>query len=675
MEFVDGVNLRQLLEAGRVSPREALAIVPQLCDALQYAHDQRIVHRDIKPENILVDRQGRVKVADFGLARLIEPNPPANVAFGPAEAAPAAAPALVASATLTDPGRAMGTPHYMAPEQRDRPQEADHRADIYSLGVVFYQMLTGELPGPRLEPPSRKVQLDVRLDEVVLRALEQQPERRFQQVSQVKTAVETIAQDGRPSPPVLSGSPATPARQPAAPLPWWGQRGARALLWIVFTLSFVNFAGIHAALLGTNPDYTVTVGLLHPWMSSIPFRQDDGSVIRRTRYNLTSGSFMSGVLAGAAALFLVLTRARPSQDLAGRGLPSSERGRTAVHGLKVGLCVWLVCTVAAVTLTFATPPSYRAVARVAVGRGTPDGGRLGQAIQPGVLDVECERIRSAAVLGRVIEQLELREGWGERYGASGGLSQAEALDVLRKALVVRPVRGTWLIEIGFLSASPAEAADVANGVARSYVALRPKPAVDAAVGVESLRVSLSDVADSPMRPIRPNWVLNLASGFALGVSLGVPAGLLAAKRQARRERERGRPGGPAEGNRPDAGTTPGDGERSPGPRANAPHARLGVLAVLLSLGGSMVSLGLGLAVFESWGAVYTIFFALEALAMTLGIVAWSRLTGKAAAILSAIQILAWIPGVIDFSAGAQAESVRKVRRSSAPPATVPAPAP
>jgi serine/threonine protein kinase len=71
MEFVDGVNLRQLLANGRVSPREALAIVPQICDALQYAHDQGIVHRDIKPENILLDRRGRVKVADFGLAKLI----------------------------------------------------------------------------------------------------------------------------------------------------------------------------------------------------------------------------------------------------------------------------------------------------------------------------------------------------------------------------------------------------------------------------------------------------------------------------------------------------------------------------------------------------------------------------------------------------------------------------
>src|SRR5205823_346057 len=169
MEFVDGVNLRQLLANGRLSPREALAIVPQICDALQYAHDQGIVHRDIKPENILLDRKGRVKVADFGLAKLI--------AMG-AESSRSAQ-NIEASASLTEAGKVMGTPHYMAPEQKEKPAEVDHRADIYSLGVVLYQMLTGELPAKPLEPPSRKIQLDVRLDEVVLRALEKDPERRY----------------------------------------------------------------------------------------------------------------------------------------------------------------------------------------------------------------------------------------------------------------------------------------------------------------------------------------------------------------------------------------------------------------------------------------------------------------------------------------------------------------
>ncbi len=87
----------------------------------------------------------------------------------------------------------MGTPQYMAPEQVAHPLEVDHRADIYSLGVVFYQMLTGELPGKKIEPPSSKVQIDVLLDEVVLRALEKKPELRYQQASVFKTQVETIA--------------------------------------------------------------------------------------------------------------------------------------------------------------------------------------------------------------------------------------------------------------------------------------------------------------------------------------------------------------------------------------------------------------------------------------------------------------------------------------------------
>ena len=196
MEFVDGMNLRHLFEVERISAREALAIVPQICDALQYAHDQGIVHRDIKPENILLDRQGRVKVADFGLAKLV------GTDAGGSPLTPALSPCGgEGGPNLTDAGKVMGTPQYMAPEQREHPTEVDHRADIYSLGVVFYQMLTGELPGKPIEAPSHKVRIDVRLDEVVLRALQKEPQRRYQQVSQVKTAVETISQSPAPASP------------------------------------------------------------------------------------------------------------------------------------------------------------------------------------------------------------------------------------------------------------------------------------------------------------------------------------------------------------------------------------------------------------------------------------------------------------------------------------------
>ena len=196
MEFVDGVNLRQLLANSRVSTREALAIVPQICDALQFAHDQGIVHRDIKPENILLDRRGRVKVADFGLAKIIGSDGRAGSplpAVGGLPTDGGAHGVTRPTGDLTDAGKVMGTPQYMSPEQIQAPGEVDNRADIYALGVVFYQMLTGELPGKRFVAPSSKVQIDVRLDEVVLRALEKNPALRYQQVSEVKTMVEMIA--------------------------------------------------------------------------------------------------------------------------------------------------------------------------------------------------------------------------------------------------------------------------------------------------------------------------------------------------------------------------------------------------------------------------------------------------------------------------------------------------
>lgn len=175
MEFVEGTDLRHVIQAAKLSPREALAIVPQICEALQFAHDEGIVHRDIKPENILLDKKGRVKIADFGLAKILDS--PASVY------------------TLTQAGQRMGTPHYMAPEQIEHPDQVDHRADIFSLGVVFYEMLTNELPIGRFAPPSQKVKVDVRLDEVVLHALEKEPDRRYQYASEVRDDVETICSD------------------------------------------------------------------------------------------------------------------------------------------------------------------------------------------------------------------------------------------------------------------------------------------------------------------------------------------------------------------------------------------------------------------------------------------------------------------------------------------------
>ncbi|MBC8010804.1 MAG: protein kinase [Burkholderiales bacterium] len=210
MEFVDGMNLRQLLAAGRLSPREALAIVPPLCDALQYAHDRGLVHRDIKPENLLIDRLGRIKIADFGIAKIATTT---DTPTHPSDTIGHWSLNIRHSAEGGHSAFGGGTPGYMAPEQRDRPGEVDHRADLYALGVVLYQMLTGELPAAgQLRPPSTRVQLDVRLDEIVLRALEKDPARRYAAVSDFKTEIETVA--NTPPPPV---SPPTPASRPPAP--------------------------------------------------------------------------------------------------------------------------------------------------------------------------------------------------------------------------------------------------------------------------------------------------------------------------------------------------------------------------------------------------------------------------------------------------------------------------
>ena len=168
MEYVAGADLSRLIRSGNLAVVQALEIIGQVCDALQYAHGHGFVHRDIKPGNILVDTTGRVRIADFGLTKLL-----------------GAAPA-VSGRTLT--GAALGTPEYTAPEQL-RGGTVDHRADIYSLGVMLYEMLTGELPRGAWELPSVLASADARLDEVVTRAMQTEPDKRYQHASEVKTAV------------------------------------------------------------------------------------------------------------------------------------------------------------------------------------------------------------------------------------------------------------------------------------------------------------------------------------------------------------------------------------------------------------------------------------------------------------------------------------------------------
>ena len=159
MEYVAGGDLAQLIAAGRIPEPVALSLVEQVCSALAYAHEQGCVHRDIKPGNILIDTKGRVKVADFGLVKLLGES--------------------AATSALTVTGLGVGTPLYAAPEQTKLGAPVDHRADIYALGVLLYEMLTGEVPRGIFQSPSVKSGTLVRWDRVIVRAMDAQPERRY----------------------------------------------------------------------------------------------------------------------------------------------------------------------------------------------------------------------------------------------------------------------------------------------------------------------------------------------------------------------------------------------------------------------------------------------------------------------------------------------------------------
>jgi predicted Ser/Thr protein kinase len=170
MELVDGADLMDVIRGGQMTQEMALSLLPQICDALQFAHDHGIVHRDIKPSNIMLTRDGRIKMADFGLAKHFDAE----------------------SSFRTQTGTGMGTPDYAAPEQFSPDMPIDHRADIYALGVMIYQMITGQLPRGAWKPPSQRAPVAPQWDSIVSRAMQSDPSERYQQASEVKTDVTSI---------------------------------------------------------------------------------------------------------------------------------------------------------------------------------------------------------------------------------------------------------------------------------------------------------------------------------------------------------------------------------------------------------------------------------------------------------------------------------------------------
>lgn len=205
MEFVEGTTLHHLIKTTGLKPVQCLELIVSVCEALQYAHGEGVVHRDIKPANVLVDTKGRVKVADFGLARMDSPS------------------AEQWGQTMT--GMVLGTPDYMAPEQK-QGSRVDHRADIYSLGVMLYEMLCGQIPQGIFAPPSQRVTVDERVDQVVIRAMQQEPDRRYANTAEMKSEVENI----RNTPLPQAASPASASGKKASTSTAAKSRGAEPAL-------------------------------------------------------------------------------------------------------------------------------------------------------------------------------------------------------------------------------------------------------------------------------------------------------------------------------------------------------------------------------------------------------------------------------------------------------------
>jgi len=172
MEYVQGESLRNMIEklppGKRLPVAEVLRIIDQLCVALEYAH-QYTIHRDIKPENIMIDRDRRVKLMDFGISKLMD-NP-----------------------RMTGTAVVMGTPYYMSPEQLRTSHDVDARADIYSVGVVLYEVLTGNMPTGVPRPASQMLEdIPPAMDEIVAKCVDPSPERRFQNAAELRAALQPV---------------------------------------------------------------------------------------------------------------------------------------------------------------------------------------------------------------------------------------------------------------------------------------------------------------------------------------------------------------------------------------------------------------------------------------------------------------------------------------------------
>ncbi len=175
MEYVEGIDLAQAIKQNLLDTNRKLDLAIQVCRALSYAHKNGVIHRDIKPGNILIDREGNVRVLDFGIAKFFDEG--------------------TASRQLTRADLVMGTLAYMSPEQQDGLDRVTHASDLYSLGVILYEMFTGSKPAGRFRPPSHlNPEVSPALEETILKCLEADPARRFSSADEIKDRLLTLLQ-------------------------------------------------------------------------------------------------------------------------------------------------------------------------------------------------------------------------------------------------------------------------------------------------------------------------------------------------------------------------------------------------------------------------------------------------------------------------------------------------
>lgn len=278
MEYVEGSDLFHRLRGRSVSYGEALPILRQICDALGYAHENGIVHRDIKPANILIDTCGNVKMADFGLAKIQK-----------------------SGGTEAEEETAFGTPDYVAPEALIEGVTVDQRADIYSLGVLIYEVLTGEVPRGSFELPSVKnPAVDRRFDDVILRTVTPDRDERFSNVGEVRRVLEAIEKTPRliaaspaatPAMPAVaaSGGPATRRRGRPAHLQPKASSGPNVGLVLMLVLLFCASAGAVYWFVVREPDVAAPdIAKLFPDEDPVSAPASDPKPAKETKPDIAS---------------------------------------------------------------------------------------------------------------------------------------------------------------------------------------------------------------------------------------------------------------------------------------------------------------------------------------------------------------------------------------------------